>query len=70
MPGVFPIKVDPLNLDIVNQAKNIPMVLSSSQNLRQIGPEGFISYDPTYKPTNRNYYFYVLKVVHSVCLSV
>ena len=42
-PGnkIFVIKVDPLNLESQNQAKNIPIAAPEfpNQTLRQIGPE-------------------------------
>ena len=44
---LFAIKVDPLNLESQNQAKNIPVGL-----LRQIGA-GFLGYDRTNKQTDK-----------------
>jgi len=45
---------NPLNLEPLNQDKNIPEF--PNQNLRQIG-QGFMSYDRACKQTNRDYYF-------------
>ena len=50
--------MDPLNLESQNQAKNIHVFLPSSPI--KIGGKSsnwFLSYDRTYKQTNRDYYF-------------
>ena len=54
----FSTKVDLLNLKLLNQAKNIPVVHpGSSINIWGKSVKGFMSYDQTYKQKNRDYYF-------------
>ena len=58
----LPINVNPPNLDILNQAKNIHKVPTSSP-VKILGKSvnGFLRYDRTNKQTNRDYYFiYIL----------
>ena len=51
---VFPYKSGPFQLRYLKtKAKNIPVGLPNSSNVRQIGP-GFLSYDGTYKQTNKH----------------
>ena len=50
---MFAIKVDPLNLEAQNQAKNIPMVFPDPKKLWGKSVQGFLSY----KQTNRDYNF-------------
>ena len=73
IPGIFPIKVNLLNLEFIN--KNIPMVLPISPiKFKSKTVQGFTSYDQTFKQTNKQrlllYIYLYNKVVFSVCLSV
>ena len=47
---IFAIKVDPLNLEPLNQAKNIPVSFPSSP-IRGPSVQGFLSYEQTNRQT-------------------
>ena len=50
LPGNKTLKVNPLNLEFLNQAKNVPVVLPSSPiKIQGKSANGFISYDRTDK---------------------
>ena len=49
---MFALKVDPLNLESQNKAKNIPVILSSLPiKIWGKSVQGFLSYDRTHKQT-------------------